>query len=37
MTVVDRWGVLGQKPNADVCYAIDAPRWKALLRQLLQQ
>lgn len=35
MTVVDRWGVLKQEPNADVCYAIDAQRWKALLRQLL--
>ena len=36
MTVVDRWGVLGQKPNADICYALDALRWKALLRQLLK-
>ncbi len=36
MTVVDRWGVLNQEPNVDVCYAIDAPRWKALLRQLLK-
>jgi purine nucleosidase len=36
MTVVDRWGVLKQEPNADVCYAIDAQRWKALLRTLLK-
>lgn len=36
MTVVDRWSVLKQEPNADVCYAIDAPRWKALLQQLLK-
>jgi purine nucleosidase len=36
MTVVDRWGVLNQEPNIDVCFAIDAPRWKALLRQLLK-
>lgn len=36
MTVVDRWGVLNKEPNADVCYAIDAQRWKALLRQLLK-
>jgi purine nucleosidase len=37
MTVVDRWGVLKQPPNIDVCYAIDAPRWKALLRQRLER
>jgi len=36
MTVVDRWGVLKQEPNADVCYALDAPRWKALLCELLK-
>jgi purine nucleosidase len=35
MTVVDRWGVLRQSPNIDVCYAIDTTRWKNLLRQLL--
>jgi purine nucleosidase len=35
MTVADRWGVLNRAPNLDVCYAIDPPRWKALLRQLL--
>jgi len=36
MTVVDRWGVLNGEPNIDVCFAIDAPRWKALLRELLK-
>lgn len=35
MTVVDRWGVLRQAANLDVCYAIAAARWKALLWQLL--
>jgi purine nucleosidase len=35
MTVVDRWAVLKQVPNIDVCYEIDAVRWKALLIQLL--
>ncbi|WP_025745765.1 nucleoside hydrolase [Kallotenue papyrolyticum] len=35
MTVVDRWGVLRQPANLEVCYALDAARWKALLRQLL--
>jgi purine nucleosidase len=36
MTVVDRWGVLKQPANMDICYAIDAARWKALLRTLLR-
>ncbi len=36
MTVADRWGVLKREPNADVCYAIDAQRWKALVRELLK-
>lgn len=36
MTVVDRWGVTKQPPNIDVCFAIDAPRWKALLTGLLE-
>lgn len=36
MTVVDRWGVLNKEPNIDVCFAIDAPRWKALLRDRIQ-
>lgn len=35
MTVVDRWGVLKQIPNIDICYAIEPGRWKTLLRQLL--
>ncbi len=37
MTVVDRWGVLRREPNIDVCYAIDATRWKALLFELLRE
>lgn len=35
MTVADRWGVLNQPPNIEVCYAIDAPRWKRLLVERL--
>jgi purine nucleosidase len=37
MTVVDRWGVLNQLPNLDICYAIDVARWKALLKHLLSE
>lgn len=36
MTVVDRFAVLKLPPNIDVCYAIDVPRWKALLARLLR-
>lgn len=36
MTVVDRFGVLKRAPNIDVCYAIDVPRWKALLVERLR-
>ncbi|HEX6289490.1 MAG TPA: nucleoside hydrolase, partial [Herpetosiphonaceae bacterium] len=36
MTVVDRWRVLHETPNIDVCYAIDPMRWKRLLWQLLR-
>ena len=36
MTVVDRLGVSDGKPNADVCFAIDAPRWKRLLGEALR-
>lgn len=35
MTVVDRLGVSGQKPNMEVCWAIDVPRWKRILRERL--
>jgi purine nucleosidase len=35
MTVVDRFGVLKQPPNLDVCYAIAVARWKALLKRSL--
>lgn len=35
MTVVDRWGVLNQSANIDICYAIDSTRWKALLWRLI--
>lgn len=37
MTIVDRWGVLNQPANLDICYAIDPVRWKDLLRQLLSE
>ncbi|HEY0736327.1 MAG TPA: nucleoside hydrolase [Herpetosiphonaceae bacterium] len=37
MTVVDRWGVLNQPANLDICYALDFDRWKTLLRQLLSE
>jgi len=30
-TVVDRFGVLRQEPNLEVCFAIDAARFKAML------
>jgi purine nucleosidase len=36
MTVVDRFGVLKPQANLEVCYAIDVPRWKTLLRSLLR-
>lgn len=31
MTVVDRYGVWNKPPNIEVCWAIDAKRWKELL------
>jgi purine nucleosidase len=37
MTVADRWNVLKRAPNIEVCYAIDAGRWKALLFDLLRE
>jgi hypothetical protein len=33
MTVVDRFEVLKQQPNIDVCYAIDVVRWKNVLKE----
>ncbi len=36
MTVVDELGVLQHKPNLEVCWAVDAPRWKEVLYQTLQ-
>ena len=36
MTVVDRLGVTGRTPNAEVCFRIDASRWKALLDEALR-
>ena len=35
MSVVDRLGTSGREPNAEVVFAIDAARWKALLRASL--
>ena len=34
-TVVDRWGVLGQPPNAQVCFDPDAARFKRMLFEAL--
>ncbi|HEX9638803.1 MAG TPA: nucleoside hydrolase [Acidobacteriota bacterium] len=36
MTVVDELGVLKRAPNLEVCWAIDAARWKSVLRRCLQ-
>lgn len=36
MTVVDKNHVTGFEPNAEVCFAIDAMRWKKLLRRSLE-
>jgi len=35
MSIVDKNGVSGEEANADVCVAIDAARWKAMLRRSL--
>jgi len=35
MSVVDKNGVSGDAPNANVCFAIDAPRWKSMLGRAL--
>ncbi len=35
MTVVDRNDVMGNDANANVCFAIDTDRWKALLKRSL--
>jgi purine nucleosidase len=31
MTVVDQLNVTGQRPNVEVCWEIDARRWKEIL------
>lgn len=36
MTVVDQLGVLNKEANIEVCWEIDAPKWKDLLYKLLQ-
>jgi purine nucleosidase len=36
MTVVDQLGVTNKAPNLDVCWAIDASRWKETLYQTLR-
>lgn len=36
MTVVDQLNVTNQRPNVEVCWEIDAARWKAMLYQTLQ-
>jgi len=30
-TVVDRYGVLNKEPNIEVCFAVDARKFKELL------
>jgi purine nucleosidase len=35
MTVVDEIGVTNKPPNADICWAMDARRWKEMLYGLL--
>ncbi len=36
MTVVDELFVTGKRPNIEVCWAIDAPRWKEMLYSTLR-
>jgi len=36
MTVVDEIGVTNKPPNADICWAMDARRWKEMLYRLLR-
>ena len=36
MTVVDEIGVTNKPPNADICWAMDARRWKEMLYGLLR-
>ena len=36
MTVVDQLDVTGKRPNLEVCWAIDAERWKSHLVQSLR-
>ncbi len=35
-TVVDRFGVLNKKPNLEVCFAVDASKFKSLLFSLIK-
>ena len=35
MTVVDKLDVTGQTANAEVCWQLDAARWKSMLSQCL--
>ncbi len=35
MTVVDQYGVTGEKANIEVCWEIDVPRWKQILFESL--
>lgn len=37
MTVVDMYGVMNQEPNAEVCWELDAARFKEILYQALRQ
>jgi purine nucleosidase len=36
MTLVDQYGYLDKEPNAEVCWAIDVARWKAMLYEALR-
>jgi purine nucleosidase len=36
MTVVDEIGVTNKPANADICWAVDAARWKEMLGRLLR-
>jgi purine nucleosidase len=36
MTLVDQYGYLKKEPNAEVCWAIDAARWKEMLYRALR-
>jgi purine nucleosidase len=36
MTLVDQYGYLKQEPNAEVCWEIDAKKWKEILYRMLR-